>query len=428
MIPFVLFFVLAVIILDLQLLRRYDPQFFSKTFDMRRSHVILLLASLFIILLLSSDLLRMVALYFILVILPYYLYKRRSYQDVCTDSRRLFELTFDAHGVVLSWIFGGAIISAVISVYFDFVLQFDSQLGEIILSAMGTSLLLMVLVYRASLRISEKGFMQNVALTRAHAHWFMVSLGPMLAGFAFALVSAMLITSRKTEVVTPIGEVIANSQSLDIFWIFLFLAICVAPAVEEIVFRGYFFRVISKTKGLFWAVIIISLTFALLHVGQYWGDWLAILMITLIGFALTGLRVISGTTISSIVMHYTYNFFVVLLPVVMIIVNNPSYVRYQLHGDEMNFPEKEELLQEALKVNPNMAEVHYELALLYASAPKNKEKALRAINDALLIHPKDKVFLELKASILESVGRFDDALIIRNGLMTRSVSDQLKRF
>ena len=79
MILFILFSVIAIIILDLYLLRDHSLELFHHNFQMKRFVVISLLAPLFLILGLASDLIRVFAIYFVLVILPFYLIKRPRY-------------------------------------------------------------------------------------------------------------------------------------------------------------------------------------------------------------------------------------------------------------------------------------------------------------------------------------------------------------
>ena len=427
MILTILFIVIAIMILDLHLMLGHDTQRFQKVFQMQRLVVIGLLAALFVILVLSGDLIRMFAIYFLLVILPYYLIKRRRYMAGFVAEKD-FLLMHDAYGVVLHWIFGGVIISTVISAYFDFILQFTSEFGEIMLSAMGSSLLLMVLIYRSAKKLSPEGFLRNVALVKGRSSWAQLLLWPLLAGLMCAGISAYIIVYRETLVETPLSGVITASQSTDLFLIFLFLAICIAPAVEEIVFRGYFYHVLERVKGFIWAFFIVSVSFAVLHVGQYWGDWMAIAMIAVIGFILTGLRAYSGSTISSMVMHYTYNACVTVLPIIMLVVKNPSYFEFQSRYHELDDPQKEALLMEAIQESPTMAEIHYELAQLYLHHPAKLVFALESIDHALSFQPSDRTFLELKADILERLGRYQEALPIRVDLLKQNEFERSNGF
>ena len=147
----------------------------------------------------------------------------------------------------------------------------------------------------------------------------MVIVLPMAVGLALAYLSALIILHRSVQPSTPLHEVLEATQSPLLIFLFLFLAVVVAPFLEELIFRGYFYHVVSFIKGKGFAIFWISLVFAFLHVGQYWGDWVAVGMVTILGFALTALRAWTGTTLASVVMHYVYNAGVTLIPVFMLL-------------------------------------------------------------------------------------------------------------
>jgi membrane protease YdiL (CAAX protease family) len=294
-------------------------------------------------------------------------------------------------------------------------------------AAIGSSLLLMILIYHASSKFSENGFLTNVRLVRNNNSYPKLILIPALVGLIFAGISATIMFVREKVPRTPIGDILLESQSSEIFLIFLFMAICVAPLVEEIVFRGYFFHVLKQLTGLRWAFVLIGASFALLHVGQYWGDWMAIVMITLVGFALTGLRAWSHSTVTSAVAHYAYNGAVTIIPIVMIMVNNPAYFEYQAHYQQLDFSKREALLLEALQADPDMADLYYELAILYGGVEGKRDEALVAIDKALRVYPQDHAFLEIKAGILEGLGRYRQALDIRNELLIKRSGKEIRQ-
>ena len=128
------------------------------------------------------------------------------------------------------------------------------------------------------------------------------------------------------------------------------------------------------------------------------------------------------------VMHYTYNACVTVLPVIMLVVKNPSYFEFQSRYHELDEPQKEALLMEALQESPSMAEIHYELAQLYLHHPAKLVFALDAIDHALSFQPNERTFLELKADILERLGRYQDALPIRVDLLEQTESERSNGF
>jgi hypothetical protein len=82
-------------------------------------------------------------------------------------------------------------------------------------------------------------------------------------------------------------------------------AIIVAPAGEEILFRGFLFRGWARTDRAAWpAIVVISVLWAALHV-QY--DWTGILQIFIIGLFLGWMRWRSGSTLLTLLLHALFN-------------------------------------------------------------------------------------------------------------------------
>jgi hypothetical protein len=82
-------------------------------------------------------------------------------------------------------------------------------------------------------------------------------------------------------------------------------AIIVAPAGEEIMFRGFLFRGWARSARSVWhAVFVISLLWSTLHV-QY--DWTGVAQIFAIGLFLGWMRWRSGSTILTFFLHALFN-------------------------------------------------------------------------------------------------------------------------
>jgi CAAX protease family protein len=82
-------------------------------------------------------------------------------------------------------------------------------------------------------------------------------------------------------------------------------AIIVAPAGEEILFRGFLFRGWARSDRTAWpAIVVISVLWAALHV-QY--DWTGILQIFVIGLFLGWVRWRSGSTLLTFLLHALFN-------------------------------------------------------------------------------------------------------------------------
>jgi membrane protease YdiL (CAAX protease family) len=147
----------------------------------------------------------------------------------------------------------------------------------------------------------HRGFFETI-------HWYpqhqfntgsLVSLGATLA-ITVLLVSALFPTAAQT----PIEKMISSARSLYIFALF---GIFVAPTFEEIIFRGFLFKVFSDMSGPALAVPATAALFALLHAFQLWGNWPAVALIFAVGFVLAFLRNRSGSLIPGLIVHTSYN-------------------------------------------------------------------------------------------------------------------------
>jgi membrane protease YdiL (CAAX protease family) len=82
-------------------------------------------------------------------------------------------------------------------------------------------------------------------------------------------------------------------------------AIIVAPAGEEIMFRGFLFRGWARTERSTWpAIVVISLLWSGLHI-QY--DWTGVLQIFVIGLFLGWMRWRSNSTLLTFALHALFN-------------------------------------------------------------------------------------------------------------------------
>jgi membrane protease YdiL (CAAX protease family) len=151
-------------------------------------------------------------------------------------------------------------------------------------------------------KIVHRGrFLETISWTRSRLYGpgSLISLGTTLA-ITVILTSNLFPTPNPT----PIEKLISSTESLYVFALF---GIAVAPLFEEIIFRGFLFRVFFDMGGAKLAVPGTAFLFALLHSLQLWGNWLAILLIFAVGFVLAFVRYRSGSLIPGLVVHISYN-------------------------------------------------------------------------------------------------------------------------
>jgi hypothetical protein len=82
-------------------------------------------------------------------------------------------------------------------------------------------------------------------------------------------------------------------------------AVILAPAGEEIIFRGFLFRgFVTSPRSAWPAIVVISILWASLHI-QY--DWAGMLQIFIIGLFLGWVRLTSGSVLLTFLLHALFN-------------------------------------------------------------------------------------------------------------------------
>jgi len=128
---------------------------------------------------------------------------------------------------------------------------------------------------------------------------FLISLGAALA-ISVLIVSSFFPTSEPS----PIEKLLSSTTAMYVFAVF---GIAVAPLFEEIIFRGFLFKVLADIRGPGTAVSVTAILFALLHLPQLWGSWAGIALIFVVGYVLSFVRQRSNSLIPSFIIHTSYN-------------------------------------------------------------------------------------------------------------------------
>ena len=154
-----------------------------------------------------------------------------------------------------------------------------------------------------AVRIAHANAIDYLALRWAKSRDVMTGLA-LLVGL-IALSDALLYLSGR-ELVTPF-QLQSYTTASAAGWLpaMLFAAIIVAPAGEEIMFRGFLFRGFVRSQRSVWpAIVAISLLWAGLHI-QY--DWAGMLQIFVVGLFLGWVRFTSGSTLLTFFLHALFN-------------------------------------------------------------------------------------------------------------------------
>jgi membrane protease YdiL (CAAX protease family) len=144
---------------------------------------------------------------------------------------------------------------------------------------------------------------------RASIHWFRnheFRTGSLIAMGAGLAVTVLIVSSFFPPSEPPPIEKLLSSSSTAIY-VFAIFGVGVAPLFEEIIFRGFLYKVLDEVGGPAAAVPLTALLFALPHVPQLWGSWSAIIVIFFVGYILSAVRQRSNSVIPSFVIHTAYN-------------------------------------------------------------------------------------------------------------------------
>ena len=402
-------------ICDAGILRRQDGKKFQQTL-FARPWILLGVFSLMFVLSLAAQEWSVL----ITTLLLIYLFRRRRFQKVLStsisdnDQHLELRLATKAFDVVFYGYLWAVILAVLVQAMMGAFPRMASELGGLVVVAIFSSLAFLILIYRASFAFPDQDLKSILGLGQKFSKkLFLISIS---AGTVFACLSAVIIFYRRVQPPTPLTQIMEATTSPTAMIIFFAVAVLLAPLFEELIFRGFFYNAIRRFKGKKTAVVIIALIFAMFHYEQYWGDWMAIAMITILGFALTGLRVWMGTTWASIIMHYVYNAGVTIIPIVMLMTTNPSFFEYQFKNQQLTPQAQEELLRKSIHDQPDFADAYNELAWLYHTQHRHLKEALRLIDQGLELSPDNYAFLDTKVEILYQLGRKKAALEIAEKL------------
>ncbi len=86
-----------------------------------------------------------------------------------------------------------------------------------------------------------------------------------------------------------------------------FFGVLFAPLFEELLFRGFLYPVLARRFGRAPSVVLTSLAFAFIHASQLKYSWGPVLVIFMVGLALTTVRAVKKSVAATVLMHMAYN-------------------------------------------------------------------------------------------------------------------------
>lgn len=114
-----------------------------------------------------------------------------------------------------------------------------------------------------------------------------------------------LITHYLGGAETQLDQIIKSSPQARI--LIALLAAITGPFVEELVYRGVLYSAVQRALGVTWAVVIVSVLFAAVHVAQYYNNFGVIAVIAVLSVSLTLIRARTGKLLPSYVIHFVFN-------------------------------------------------------------------------------------------------------------------------
>ena len=90
-------------------------------------------------------------------------------------------------------------------------------------------------------------------------------------------------------------------------WALSLFGITFAPLLEELFFRGFLYPVLVRRLGVTVAVLATAAGFSLIHAPQLGRAWAPVLVIFMVGLALTITRAVTKSVGASLIMHMAYN-------------------------------------------------------------------------------------------------------------------------
>ena len=89
-------------------------------------------------------------------------------------------------------------------------------------------------------------------------------------------------------------------------WMVALFGTLIAPAFEELAFRGFLYPALRRWTGVLPAAVLTSIPFALLHAQQLAHATAPLAMVFLVSLVLTAVRQRSGSVAASALVHATY--------------------------------------------------------------------------------------------------------------------------
>lgn len=152
-------------------------------------------------------------------------------------------------------------------------------------------------------------------VTKGHKYNFFEILGwksggmrwwhyPVVLAAFFSL--AAIVNSYFPEGETELIRILKSSKTA--LYSVAFLSVATAPIVEEVVYRGLLYSAIQRLTGKVFAIAVVTILFALVHVPQYYQSISTIGLLALLSLTLTVVRATTKNLLPCFILHSIFNF------------------------------------------------------------------------------------------------------------------------
>lgn len=193
--------------------------------------------------------------------------------------------------------------------------------------------------------------------------------------------------------------------------------VLVAPVVEELLFRGYFFRILEWLRGPWTAFLVTGIVFWALHIPQYLGMSLLFFVFSLPFFFLFGaVRLWTGSVRPAILAHCLANLAGVAF-VPLLALGGVEQARLELLYAGYSWDQQTEArLLERLESHPEDVRAMDRLATRWMVEGAQPARALELIERACEIKPDSPWLQWTRSRVLAANGRFEEAVEVREAL------------
>ncbi len=205
-----------------------------------------------------------------------------------------------------SFVFANVVGIAVFSALrrrFSWRLSLDQALAQtpwVVLLQTGWELLWLGFIYLTISKKYQRRFWEALKWVKAPGQ----PTAYLVAGVGLAFGANLIVNLFPTHKHLPVEKLFSSTEAA---YLLAFFGICVAPFIEELVFRGFFYPVFERLWGLAAGVFLTGLLFAAIHVPQLSGGWEEITSIFIVGMAFSYCRGKTRSLVAPYLMHLAYN-------------------------------------------------------------------------------------------------------------------------